>query len=136
MQSLESILQKSSKHHKLLCPRQVLAARMSLLAGELLGLELPRSDKRLLVIAETDGCTVDGIVAAPGCHMGGRTLRILDLGKVAATFVETYTEDAIRVVPGIEPINTNRTDFWIHRLAKAFTFSLESNLNIDKNRST
>ncbi len=34
---------------------------MALLAGELLDLELPRTDKRLLVIAETDGCTVDGI---------------------------------------------------------------------------
>jgi formylmethanofuran dehydrogenase subunit E len=30
------------------------------LAGELLQLELPRVDKRLLVIAETDGCAVDG----------------------------------------------------------------------------
>ena len=31
--------------------------------------------------------------------MGGRTLRILDFGKVAATFVDVQTEDAIRVVP-------------------------------------
>jgi formylmethanofuran dehydrogenase subunit E len=45
MQSLELILQKSAEHHKHLCPRQVLGARMSLLAGELLGLELPRADK-------------------------------------------------------------------------------------------
>lgn len=34
---------------------------MSLLAGEMLNLDLPREDKRLLVIAETDGCTVDCI---------------------------------------------------------------------------
>ena len=75
---------------------------MSLLAGELLGLELPRADKRLLVISETDGCTVDGIISATGCHIGDRTLRILDFGKVAATFVHTYTEDAIRIVPSDE----------------------------------
>src|SRR6266508_7002086 len=99
MQSLELILRESAKRHKHLCPRQVLGARMSLLAGDMLNLELPQSDKRLLVIAETDGCTVDGIIAASGCHVGGRTLRILDFGKVAATFIDTRTEESIRIVP-------------------------------------
>jgi formylmethanofuran dehydrogenase subunit E len=98
MHALEAILRKSAERHKHLCPLQVLGARMSLLAVEVLGLDLPRSDKRLLVIAETDGCTVDGVLAATGCHVGGRTLRILDIGKVAATFIDTHTEDAIRIV--------------------------------------
>jgi formylmethanofuran dehydrogenase subunit E len=99
MRSLETILLESSARHKHLCPRQVLGARMALYASELLGLDLPRRDKRLLVIAETDGCTVDGLIAATGCHIGGRTLRILDFGKVAATFVDTHTESAIRLIP-------------------------------------
>jgi len=99
MRSLESILRQSAEPHKHLCPRQVLGARMSLLAGEILGLELPRVDKRLLVIAETDGCTVDGIIAATACHVGGRTLRILDFGKVAATFIDTHPEESIRIFP-------------------------------------
>lgn len=90
MQPLESILYESAKRHKHLCPRQVLGARMALLAGEVLGLELPRADKRLLVIAETDGYTVDGIIAATGCHVGGCTLRFLDFGKLAATFVDIH----------------------------------------------
>jgi formylmethanofuran dehydrogenase subunit E len=102
MRSLELILQKSAERHKHLCPRQVLGARMSLLAAEMLELELPRADKQLLVIAETDGCTVDGIIAVTGCHVGGRTLRILDFGKVAATFVDTHTEESIRIVPRTE----------------------------------
>jgi len=102
MHGLEAILRKSAAKHKHLCPRQVLGARMSLLAGEVLGLDLPRSDKRLLVIAETDGCTIDGVITATGCHVGGRTLHILDIGKVAATFVDTGTEDAIRIVPRSE----------------------------------
>lgn len=72
---------------------------MSLLAGEILGLELPRTDKRLLVIAETDGCSVDGIIAATGCHVGGRTLRILDFGKIAAAFVDNHTEESLRIIP-------------------------------------
>lgn len=99
MRPLDEILRESSARHKHLCPRQVLGARMALYASELLGLELPRKDKRLLVIAETDGCTVDGLIAATGCHIGGRTLRILDFGKVAATFIDTYTESAFRLAP-------------------------------------
>lgn len=99
MQTLEQILHESSKRHKHLCPRQVLGARMSLAAGEISEMELPRADKRSLVIAQKDGCTVDGSITATGCHLGGRTLRILDFGKVAATFVDTLTEAAIRIVP-------------------------------------
>ena len=99
MRTLDEILCESSSRHKHLCPRQVLGARMALYASDLLGLELPRVDKRLLVISETDGCTVDGLIAATGCHVGGRTLRILDLGKVAATFVDASTEASIRIVP-------------------------------------
>lgn len=101
MRTLNEILCESSARHKHLCPRQVLGARMALYASELLGLDLPRADKRLLVIAETDGCTVDGLIAATGCHVGGRTLRILDLGKVAATFVDTYTERTFRILPSL-----------------------------------
>jgi formylmethanofuran dehydrogenase subunit E len=102
MQSLDLILQDSSRRHKHLCPRQVLGARMSLLAGELLQLEIPRVDKRLLVMAETDGCAIDGIIAATGCHIGSRTLRIYEFGKVAATFIDTDTQEAIRIAPSRE----------------------------------
>ena len=97
MHTLDLILAESAKRHKHLCPRQVLGARMGLFAAELLGIELPRCDKRLLVISETDGCAVDGLIAATGCRVGSRTLRILDFGKVAATFTDTCTEETIRV---------------------------------------
>jgi len=99
MQNLDFILAESAKRHKHLCPRQVLGARMGLFAAELLGMELPRCDKRLFVISETDGCTVDGLIAATGCRVGSRTLRIQDFGKVAATFADTYTEETIRLAP-------------------------------------
>jgi formylmethanofuran dehydrogenase subunit E len=97
--TIEEILQQSAVRHRHLCPRQVLGARMALYAAEILGLELPRADKRLLVISETDGCAVDGIIAATACRVGSRTLRILDFGKVAAAFVDTRSGEAIRIVP-------------------------------------
>ncbi len=102
MRALDQILAESAKRHKHLCPRQVLGARMGLYAAELLGLELPRTDKRLLVISETDGCAVDGLIAATGCRVGSRTLRILDFGKVAATFADTNTDESIRIVPRLQ----------------------------------
>ena len=99
MRPLDDILRESSTYHSHLCPRQILGARMGLYAAELLGLALPRKDKRLLAISEIDGCFVDGISAATGCTLGHRTLRIEDYGKVAATFANITTAKAIRLAP-------------------------------------
>ena len=79
----------------------MLGVRSGLLAGLLLDLPLPQSDKRLLAISETDGCFVDGVSAATGCYVGRRTLRIEDYGKTAVTFVDTLTEQAVRIAPRI-----------------------------------
>ena len=88
--------------HRRLCPRQVLGARIGLIAGEVLQIELPRRDRRLLAIVESDGCFADGVAEATGCRVGRRTLRVVDHGKVAATFVDTRTGTAIRVLPRLD----------------------------------
>jgi formylmethanofuran dehydrogenase subunit E len=67
-----------------------------------LGLALPQTDKRLLTIAETDGCGADGISAATGCWVGRRTLRIMDFGKMAATFVDMESDNAVRIAPSAQ----------------------------------
>ncbi|MFN3336848.1 MAG: FmdE family protein [Thermomicrobium sp.] len=82
-----------------MCPRQVLGVRMGLAGGKALRLEVPRRDKRLLVITETDGCLTDGIAAVTGCQVRHRTLRLIDYGKVAATFVDTCTGQAVHIAP-------------------------------------
>jgi formylmethanofuran dehydrogenase subunit E len=99
MPTLEELLQASAALHRHLCPRQVLGARIGLLGGRALGLDVPRDDKRLLVFVETDGCAADGVSVATGCRVGGRTLRVVDYGKVAAAFVDTLTGCAVRVAP-------------------------------------
>lgn len=96
---LAGLLEQSAELHKHLCPRQVLGARMGVYAGELLGLELPQSGKRLYTLVETDGCFADGVSVAAGCWMGRRTMRLVDYGKVAATFVDTKIWRAVRVWP-------------------------------------
>jgi len=97
--AMRRIVERLAPLHARLCPRQVLGARIGLYGAELLGLELPRPDKRLLAIVETDGCFVDGVIAATGCRVGRRTLRVIDHGKVAATFVDVQTGRAVRARP-------------------------------------
>lgn len=102
MKTLDAVLSDCTALHRRLCPRQVLGARVGLLAGGLLGLDVPQVDKRLLAIVETDGCFVDGVSAATGCAVGRRTLRIEDFGKVAAVFVDTRSERAVRIAPQLD----------------------------------
>lgn len=100
MRDLQELLAVSASYHKHhLCPRQVLGVRMGMYAGALFGLDLPQEDKRLFAFVETDGCLVDGIAVATGCQVGSRTMRIVDYGKSAATFVDTQTGRALRIIP-------------------------------------
>ncbi len=99
MNPMAQLMEQSAARHSQLCPRQVLGVRMGLLAGRVLGLDVPDVDRRLVTMMETDGCAADGVSAATGCTVGNRRLRILDFGKVAATFVDMKGDQAIRIVP-------------------------------------
>ncbi len=96
---IRKYLQSTTALHRHLCPRQVLGVRMGLLAARFFELELPQKDKRLLAFVETDGCFSDGVMVATGCSMGHRTMRLVDEGKVAVTFLDTKAERAMRVAP-------------------------------------
>jgi formylmethanofuran dehydrogenase subunit E len=103
MRDLTALLQATAeRHHGHLCPRQALGVRIGLYAGELFGFELPCPDKRLFAFVEMDGCLTDGIAVATGCWWGNRTMRLVDYGKSAATFVDVQTEKAIRISPNPE----------------------------------
>jgi formylmethanofuran dehydrogenase subunit E len=99
---LSDLLSTSAARHSHLCPRQVLGVRMGLAGLALFDIPRPNTKKHLLVISETDGCFVDGIEAATGATVGHRTLRILDYGKVAATFVDTRSAQAFRLAPCLD----------------------------------
>jgi len=96
---MDELLERSAEMHHHLCPRQVLGVRMGMLAGRWFDLDLPQADKRLFVFMETDGCTADGVSVATGAWVGRRTMRMVDFGKVAATFVDTQTGEAVRIHP-------------------------------------
>lgn len=102
MKDLSTLLEISSRDHSHLCPRQILGVRIGLKGICSLEIEPNHDSKRLLVIVETDGCFVDGIIAATGCTVGHRTLRVEDYGKVAAVFIDTSTNQCLRVAPALD----------------------------------
>jgi formylmethanofuran dehydrogenase subunit E len=99
---LSNLLQKSASEHSHLCPRQVLGVRMGLAGLAAIGLKAPISAKTALVIIETGGCFADGIRSATGATVGHRTLRVEDLGKVAATFTNLKMETSLRLAPRLD----------------------------------
>jgi formylmethanofuran dehydrogenase subunit E len=100
--NIQPLLEKSSRDHSHLCPRQILGVRMGLCGLKALGLSANQGSKRLLVITETDGCFADGLSAATNCTVGHRTLRVEDYGKVAAVFVDVNTGSTLRVAPVLD----------------------------------
>lgn len=99
MIDLQPFFDESSKDHTHLCPRQILGVRMGLAGIKALGFDVPPPKKTLLIISESDGCFVDGVIAATKCTVGHRTLRVEDYGKTAVTFIDTKTGRAIRLAP-------------------------------------
>lgn len=99
---IQPLLEKSSRDHSHLCPRQILGVRLGLAGMNALGFDEPPAKKRLLVIVESDGCFADGLSAATACTIGHRTLRVEDYGKTAAVFVDTFTGQAVRVAPALD----------------------------------
>ena len=94
---LAPALRLSTRHHRHLCPRQVLGARIGLAGLAALGTPVNQEKKELLVIAETDGCFLSGLEAATDVSVNHRTLRVADYGKLAATLVHVASETAVRV---------------------------------------
>lgn len=100
MQSLEQILVECERLHGHMCPGQLLGARMALVGCRLVGLDDPRGVDRTktIVWVEIDRCMADAVSAATGVRLGKRSLKYVDYGKVAATFLNTKTKQAVRVV--------------------------------------
>jgi formylmethanofuran dehydrogenase subunit E len=101
MAPFEELLEASVKAHGHLCPGQVVGVRMALLGLRLLGFGAPPALpelKRLIVFVEMDRCTGDAVAHTTGVKLGRRSLKFMDYGIMAATFVDLMTGKAFRVV--------------------------------------
>ena len=98
--SLDDLLADCQRLHGHMCAGQLLGTRMALLGCSLIGIADPRGAdrKKLIVWVEIDRCMADAVGAVTGARLGKRSLKYLDYGKVAATFLNTETGEAVRVV--------------------------------------
>jgi formylmethanofuran dehydrogenase subunit E len=94
---LGGLFREAAAYHGHLCPGQVLGVRMALVGCRAAGVAEPRSSKKLIVWVETDRCGTDAVQTVTGCKLGKRTLKHVDIGKMAATFLNTETGVAVRV---------------------------------------
>ena len=100
MESVDTLLKECERLHGHMCAGQLLGTRMALLGCRLLDIDDPRGAdrKKLLVWVEIDRCMTDAISAVTGVRLGKRSLKYVDYGKVAATFLNTETKRAVRIV--------------------------------------
>ena len=98
--SFEFLLQQSVKTHGHLCPGQVLGVRMSTLGLREIGIDDPRGKdrKNIIVFVEMDRCATDAVQSITGCSLGHRTMKFMDYGKMAVTFLNLKTDHAVRVI--------------------------------------
>jgi len=99
-ESLDELLQECERLHGHMCAGQLLGARMALLGCRLIDVDDPRGAdrKKLIVWVEIDRCMADAVSAVTGTRLGKRSLKYVDYGKVAATFLNTDTDRAVRIV--------------------------------------
>ena len=74
---------------------------MAMLGCRLIGLDEPTRDeqiKKLIVYVEMDRCTADALAHVTGVKLGRRSLKFVDYGIMAATFLNLETGQAFRVV--------------------------------------
>ena len=99
MKSLAEYLELAAQNHGHMCPGQVLGVRMAMRGLRELGFDDPaKFRKRLVTFVEIDRCATDAVSLVTGCRLGKRSLKFLDYGKVAATFLDLETRRAVRVL--------------------------------------
>jgi len=100
MEDFETLLKGAAEAHGHLCPGQVVGVRMAMLGCDLIGLDNPSQlpqIKSLIVYVEIDRCATDAIAYVTGARLGRRSLKHVDNGIMAATFVNLETGRAFRV---------------------------------------
>ncbi|MCF8088119.1 MAG: formylmethanofuran dehydrogenase [Desulfotignum sp.] len=101
METFEVLLQESAEAHGHLCPGQVVGVRMAMEGCRRIGLDNPRERsqiKKLIVYVEMDRCAADAISQVTGARLGRRSLKFVDNGIMAATFVNLDTGKSVRIV--------------------------------------
>jgi formylmethanofuran dehydrogenase subunit E len=92
-------LEEAKSFHGHVCAGIMLGTRMAILGMKAIGINDPKGEdrKNIMVFVEMDRCATDAILSVTGCRPGKRAMKILDYGKMAATFINLKTGNAVRV---------------------------------------
>ena len=95
----KNLLDEAVRFHGHLCDGQVLGVKMAMAGLRELEIEDPRGGegRDLVIFVEIDRCVVDAIISVTGRTPGKRSIKMMDYGKAAATFVDTRADRAVRV---------------------------------------
>ncbi len=96
MNEFELYVKKVGDHHGHVCFGIAMGTKMTLAAMKYLGLDPQVKNKNLIVYAEIDRCMTDAVQIITGCTLGHRSLKHVDYGKFAATFVNQTSGKAVR----------------------------------------
>jgi formylmethanofuran dehydrogenase subunit E len=97
----EELLAGSVAAHGHLCPGQIVGVRMAMLGLRLLDFTAPPTYpqlKQLIVFIEMDRCTGDAVAFVTNAKLGRRSLKFVDYGIMAASFINLETSQAYRVI--------------------------------------
>ena len=97
MTDFDTLLDIAKEFHGEICPGIVMGTRMTIAGLRELGMVPHTKNQNLMVYIEVDRCPVDAIQAICGVSIGRRTLKIMNYGIFAATFIDTRSSKAVRV---------------------------------------
>lgn len=97
MNTFREDVERAGAYHGHICSGQCIGVKMARLGLKILGLDPEKDRRRIYVFVECGRCPADAIGIVTGTRLGRRTLRAMDYGKVAATFVDLETNHAVRI---------------------------------------
>jgi formylmethanofuran dehydrogenase subunit E len=98
VESFAQLLEQSTRIHGHICAGQVIGVRMAMIGLREIGIDDPRKQRKdFYVLVEIDRCATDAIQTVTGCSLGKRSLKWLDHGIMAATFVNLRDQRAMRI---------------------------------------
>ncbi|MCF8034507.1 MAG: hypothetical protein K9K66_13215 [Desulfarculaceae bacterium] len=97
---VDALVAASSRTHGHLCPGQVIGVRMAILGLGLLGYPCPLTYpeiKNIVGVVEIERCLADAVATASGLRFGRGSLKLVNLGLLAASFGEIASGRGVRV---------------------------------------
>jgi formylmethanofuran dehydrogenase subunit E len=112
-ENFEMLVAEAGKLHGDICAGITIGTRMTMVGLRRIGITDPKGAdrKKIMVFIEIDRCATDSIMALTGCRPGKRTMKVLDYGKMAATFINLETGKAVRIAASKRKGEQGQPDF-------------------------